>query len=87
MPLVERNSAAAASPRFCLTSRRAMALIPASASAWDMFHPRPLAPLFVDVVWVRDVKIDANNQYSNHSKSQLFPNHNFTIPLFRMMKR
>ena len=45
MPVVECNSAAAASPRSCFTSRRAMALAPASASAWDIFQPKPLAPL------------------------------------------
>ena len=45
MPVVRWSSAAAASPRDCFTSNRAMALAPASASAWDMFQPRPLAPL------------------------------------------
>ncbi len=45
MPVVEWSSAAALSPSSCLWSRRAMAEAPASARAWDMFHPRPRAPL------------------------------------------
>ena len=53
MPVVECSSAAAASPSSCFTSSRAMALAPASASACDMFQPRPLAPLRVGRGFVR----------------------------------